>query len=79
MQNLGSFRPLGAILGAPSHTKLDFAIPLYIFVKVKAFFLKSSLSHLFEGFPKLESFTNDVMDLFASLVREFGHADSSSD
>ena len=28
MQNLGSFRPLGAILGAPSHTKLDFAIPL---------------------------------------------------
>ena len=29
MQNLGSFRPLGAILGAPSHTKLDFAIPLY--------------------------------------------------
>ena len=30
MQNLGSFRPLGAILGAPSHTKLDFAIPLFI-------------------------------------------------
>ena len=29
MQNLGSFRPLGAILGAPSHTKLDFAIPLW--------------------------------------------------
>ena len=29
MQNLGSFRPLGAILGAPSHTKLDFAIPLF--------------------------------------------------
>ena len=29
MQNLGSFRPLGAILGAPSHTKLGFAIPLY--------------------------------------------------
>ena len=28
MQNLGSFRPLGAILGAPSHTKRDFAIPL---------------------------------------------------
>ena len=32
MQNLGSFRQLGAILGAPSHTKLDFAIPL---LKVK--------------------------------------------
>ena len=28
MQNLDSFCPLGAILGAPSHTKLDFAIPL---------------------------------------------------
>ena len=29
MQNLGSFRPLGAILGAPSHTELDFAIPRF--------------------------------------------------
>ena len=28
MQNLGSFCPLWAILGATSHTKLDFAIPL---------------------------------------------------
>ena len=35
MQNLGSFRPLGAILGAPSHTKLDFAIPLYIYLETK--------------------------------------------
>ena len=35
MQNLGSFHPLGVILGAPSHTKLDFAILLYpLFVQV---------------------------------------------
>ena len=30
IQNLGPFRPLGAIFGAPSHTKLDFAIPLLL-------------------------------------------------
>ena len=29
MQNLGSIRPLGAILWPPSHIKRDFAVPLY--------------------------------------------------
>ena len=29
MQNPSSFRPQGAILRAPSHTKLGFAIPLF--------------------------------------------------
>ena len=28
MQNPSSFRPLGADLGAPSHTKVSFAVPL---------------------------------------------------
>ena len=49
MQNFGSFRPLGAILGAPSHTKLDFAIPLYydktIITEKRSFLLWIS-SHL---------------------------------
>ena len=38
MQNLGSFRPLGAILGPPSHIKRDFAVPLYLLI----FLLRSS-------------------------------------
>ena len=29
MQNFDSVHPLGAILGAPSHTKLGLAIPLF--------------------------------------------------
>ena len=29
MQNLGSIRPLGAILWPPSHIKRDFAVPLF--------------------------------------------------
>ena len=30
MQNLGSIRPLGAILGLPSHIKVEVAVPLLL-------------------------------------------------
>ena len=32
MQNLGSFHPMGAILGPLSHIKRDFAVPLFLFL-----------------------------------------------
>ena len=46
MQNPSSFRPQGAILRAPSHTKLGFAIPLFEKIILKIFekiILKSQL------------------------------------
>ena len=30
IQNLGSIRPLGAILGLPSHIKVEVAVPLFL-------------------------------------------------
>ena len=47
MQNPSSFRPQGAILRAPSHTKLGFAIPLYsryIYFKVSEM-LQNNFAH----------------------------------
>ena len=35
MQNLGSFRPLGAILWPPSHIKRDFAVPLLSYLQFR--------------------------------------------
>ena len=49
MQNLGSFRPLGAILGAPSHTKLDFAIPLLI-LEFRIYFFSHLLTWIHQRF-----------------------------
>ena len=74
MQNLGSFCPLGAILGAPSHTKLDFAIPLFKRLKQpwkdKRRFIVHSDWNKFSAYPPSESFDSGFFPCSDNLLQD---------